>query len=103
MNTETLINKLEEIESLALDIKGRFTATVIAVKTKDLIRELSPPANHCHCGAELPTVDEDETPYEFCSEKCKDYTRILKGIETAEIHQARVAKRLQKRAEEQSN
>ena len=71
MNTETLIKKLEEIENLALDIKGRFTATVIAVKTKDLIRELSPPANHCHCGAELPTVSDDETPYEFCSEKCK--------------------------------
>ena len=71
MNTETLIKKLEEIESLALDIKGRFTATVIAVKTKDLIRELSPPADHCHCGAELPAVDEDETPPEFCSEKCK--------------------------------
>jgi hypothetical protein len=75
MNTETLINKLEEIESLALDIKGRLAATVIAVKTKDLIRELSPPAGHCHCGTELPAVDEDDGTIEFCSEKCKAAAR----------------------------
>jgi hypothetical protein len=71
MNTEILIKKLEDIENLALEIKGRPAAAVIAINARELIQELSPPANHCHCGAELPTVSDDETPYEFCSDKCK--------------------------------
>ncbi|KKM24316.1 hypothetical protein LCGC14_1606260 [marine sediment metagenome] len=26
----------------------------------------------CRCGRELPTVPDTETPYEFCSQQCKD-------------------------------
>ena len=75
MNNKELIDRLERIELLALEIKGRPAASVIAVKTKDLIRELSPPAGHCHCGTELPAVDEDDGTIEFCSEKCKAAAR----------------------------
>jgi len=75
MNNKELIDKLERIELLALEIKGRPAASVIAINARELIQELSPPANHCHCGAELPTVSDDETPYEFCSEKCKAAAR----------------------------
>jgi len=75
MKNKELIDKLERIELLALEIKGRPAAAVIAINARELIRELSPPANHCHCGAELPTVSDDETPYEFCSEKCKAAAR----------------------------
>jgi len=27
--------------------------------------------NQCFCGTELPTVPDDETPYQFCSLECK--------------------------------
>jgi len=27
--------------------------------------------DQCRCGAVLPTVADDETPYQFCSEECK--------------------------------
>ena len=33
----------------------------------------------CRCGNKLPAVYEDETPYEFCSQKCADkYNKITK-------------------------
>ena len=76
MNTEILIKKLEDIENLALEIKGRPAASVIAINARSLIQEVgSGQAGRyrawCRCGAELPTVSDDETPYEFCSDKCK--------------------------------
>jgi len=48
--------------------------------------------NICRCGTKLPSVPDDETPFEFCSERCK----ILEGHETA----ARISKMLQQNAEE---
>jgi endogenous inhibitor of DNA gyrase (YacG/DUF329 family) len=27
--------------------------------------------NNCRCGVELPTVKDNETPPQFCSEKCR--------------------------------
>ena len=88
MKAKELISKLDEINNLALEMKGRHSANVIAVKVQNLIQEThrsrissqrisSPPVNRCSCGAELPTVSNDETPPEFCSEKCKDEELII--------------------------
>jgi len=33
------------------------------------------PGGKCRCGKRLPDVRENETPYQFCSQKCKDAER----------------------------
>lgn len=96
MKAKELISKLDEINTLALEMKGRHAANVIAVKTQDLIQEThaSSQVNRCRCGVELLTVSSGEThgtaadvlllamnphetPPKFCSEKCKEKELIL--------------------------
>jgi len=53
------LNKMESDELLEI---------YIAVKDILSSRGWEP----CHCGMPLPLVDDDEIPYEFCSQRCKN-------------------------------
>lgn len=41
------------------------------------------PGGHCSCGEALPDVRDDQTPFEFCSIRCRDYSKLLEACKSA--------------------
>lgn len=53
-------------------LKDGTLAIGMDVKTSNLINEQILTGGVCVCGEWLPCVDDDDTPYQFCSQECKD-------------------------------
>ena len=41
----------------------------------DVLDDVRAQEDRCRCGVVLPWVDEDDVPFEFCSQECKDEAR----------------------------